>query len=77
MDFEERFDVSIAETYPGLVEALVDERFLISDNSTIRLSPKGVLLADSIVENFVHDGKNLPQRQGSSAGDNLGVLRVA
>ena len=43
---------SIYETYPGMVEVLTGSRFLEVDGDELRLTPRGMSVADSVVQNF-------------------------
>jgi oxygen-independent coproporphyrinogen-3 oxidase len=51
--FEELFGVSVAERFGSVLDALVIEGFLEQDQDTIRLSPSGVKLSDSVFERLV------------------------
>jgi oxygen-independent coproporphyrinogen-3 oxidase len=52
--FEKRFGCSIESVYPALLQVLADERLLTVNENAIALSEKGLLLADSVIENFAH-----------------------
>jgi len=44
---------SIQETYPGMMEVLVGSKFLENKGDYLRLTPRGMAVADSVIQNFV------------------------
>ncbi len=50
-EFLTEFGCGIEAAYPGIVEALIEGGFL-EESDLIRLSPKGLALADSVISNF-------------------------
>ncbi|MDZ4786513.1 MAG: radical SAM family heme chaperone HemW [bacterium] len=43
----------IFSTYPGMVDALIGGKFLHLDGDNLRLTERGMAVADSVVENFI------------------------
>lgn len=58
--FEEKFAVSPFDVYPGVIDLLTAKGFLDREDDTLRLSPRGLLLADSVMENFIVDKRITP-----------------
>ncbi len=50
--FESLTGKSIYDTYPGMVEILEGSKFLAVDGDTLRLTPRGMAVSDSVVQNF-------------------------
>lgn len=51
--FRQRFGSAALEPYEGVISELVDEGFLTLDGDTARLTPRGLLVADSVFERMV------------------------
>lgn len=50
--FQRRFGCSIDSLYPALLQVLTTEGLVLLDQESLRLSERGLLLADSVIENF-------------------------
>ena len=50
--FESRFGASIFRYYPTLMKVLVSQKLLQINDDFLSLTPQGLLLADSVIENF-------------------------
>ncbi|MBX7142855.1 MAG: radical SAM family heme chaperone HemW [Oligoflexia bacterium] len=57
--FEQRFGVTVETLYPNLLEVLSSEGLIKRSNDNIALSERGLLLADSVIENFAHPEKKV------------------
>lgn len=62
--FERRFGCPVEAVYPALLQVLSDERLLTVSEKNIALSERGLLLADSVIENFAQPERP-PQPQQS------------
>ncbi len=51
-EFKARFGTTIDDAYPALIEVLLEQDLLRKDNDSLLLSERGLLLADSVIENF-------------------------
>ena len=51
-EFESRFQKSADSKYGDLIDILCREKFLVKENNCIRLSQRGLEIADSVIENF-------------------------
>jgi oxygen-independent coproporphyrinogen-3 oxidase len=51
--FRAEFGIEAAEAFPGVIERFVGNRFLLASGDTIRLSRKGLLLANRVLCEFV------------------------
>jgi oxygen-independent coproporphyrinogen-3 oxidase len=64
--FKAYFGATPLELFPGIIEVLGEKDFLIIENDCLRLTEKGLLVADSVIENFIPDvsvAKRLQQLQ--------------
>lgn len=52
LEFEKKFNRTIDQTYPALLNMLHEQELLEINESQIRLSKKGLMFADSVIENF-------------------------
>ena len=50
--FEQKFRRSIKEVYPVLIDVLISEKLVSVQDGMLSLSGRGLLLADSVIENF-------------------------
>ncbi len=57
--FEEKFHIPAQKLYGSLIEVLSQEGFLALEDSQLSLTAKGLLLTDSVIENFVLDKEAL------------------
>lgn len=57
--FEQRFGTSVESLYPALLEVLSSEGLIKRVGDSIAISEKGLLLADSVIENFAHPEKKV------------------
>jgi oxygen-independent coproporphyrinogen-3 oxidase len=51
-DFKERFDQEVKEVYPVLLDVLLDRGLIALTDENLALSERGLLFADSVIENF-------------------------
>src|SRR5690606_15025 len=51
-EFLERFGEPVEAVYPALLNVLVEHKLLERDDDFLRLSAKGLMVADSVIENF-------------------------
>lgn len=61
--FEERFGVTFEKAYPALIEVLTSEKLIEVFDSHVRLTKKGLHLADSVIENFASVEISFPKRR--------------
>lgn len=52
-DFEERFGIGIEGAYPGVVQGLVEDGFLVLKEGHLRLTKKGILFLNEVSVRFV------------------------
>lgn len=68
LDFEVQFGVPLSAAYPEILHIMVAEGLLQLSNGCLRLSPRGIMLADSVIENFSSPNiDSLPPSLRSSA----------
>ena len=53
-NFESRFGQSIHAIYPTLLKVLSQQKLVRIKDDTLALTDKGLLLADTVIENFAH-----------------------
>lgn len=53
-DFESKYGLSPYRAYPRILELLTEERLLKVKGGMLSLTERGLLLADSVIENFAH-----------------------
>ncbi len=51
-DFSKFFHISVEEAYPALLEILATEGMLASEHGHLKLTPRGLMVADSVIEHF-------------------------
>ena len=51
-DFEDAFELTLGDAYPGILDVLIGENLLKQEGGYLALSEKGLMLADSVIENF-------------------------
>jgi hypothetical protein len=51
--FKSRFAESLDQLYPVTIELLIERELIVSEGDNLRLSANGILLADTVIENFV------------------------
>lgn len=65
-EFEKFFGITVDEAYPSVVTVLVDHQLLTLENDLLRLSERGILLADSVIENFASPEGEERRHEGTS-----------
>lgn len=63
--FKSQFGFTVESAYPGIVEVLTQGNFLEIDQGQLHLTKKGLLVADSVISNFIYDKEILPQADSS------------
>lgn len=58
--FEQIFGFPAQDAYPGIIELLTEKQFLKLEGDMLSLTRRGLLVADSVIENFIYDKKSLP-----------------
>jgi oxygen-independent coproporphyrinogen-3 oxidase len=53
LNFEERFQISFKTVFGSIVESLKEKGLIIIEQNQIRLSEKGLFLADSVTLEFI------------------------
>lgn len=52
-EYESRYGEQVAETFPGVMDELIEEGLLVMDGEHIRLSTEGKLLGNQVFEKFL------------------------
>jgi len=65
-DFERMFGCRIEDAYPGITEVLIGSEFLKRAGEMLSLTKKGLFVADSVIENFIFEGRTIPQTCGTN-----------
>ena len=58
-EFEEIFQVTVEKVFPALLEVLITEGLLLREGGRLALTDRGLLVADSVFENFAAPEVNL------------------
>ena len=61
-DFEAQFGCTVQQAYPHVVELLIEEGFLTTIDDGVKLSERGLVLADSVIENFARSDNSKTNR---------------
>ena len=61
-DFEAQFGCAARAIYPQVIDLLIEEGFLIAIDDGVKLSDRGLMLADSVIENFASNGVSKIER---------------
>jgi oxygen-independent coproporphyrinogen-3 oxidase len=59
-DFQERFNASVYDVYPMLMKVLSQQGYLQTKDSMVSLTEKGLLFADTVIENFAEGDSAAP-----------------
>lgn len=59
-EFRRIFGLSVQEAYPHTYPILLDQQFLIESQGRVSLSDQGLLVADTVIENFVEVERTIP-----------------
>jgi oxygen-independent coproporphyrinogen-3 oxidase len=51
--FEKRFQVSFASFFKNIINSLKEKELILVEGDCLRLSPKGLFLADSVILEFI------------------------
>lgn len=65
-DFQSQFGVTVEEAYPTLLQILAGEGLLALEHGRLRLTARGLMLADSVIEQFAVT--EVPHRPASPLG---------
>ncbi|MBX7138063.1 MAG: radical SAM family heme chaperone HemW [Oligoflexia bacterium] len=61
-EFKAKFNLEIKQSYPFIIDMLMEQGLVEFESGNLRLSDKGILLADSVIEHFVTEpSAELPQ----------------
>lgn len=61
-EFHQKFGFTVEAAYPSIIEILSESNLAIIENNLLRLTDKGLMLQDSVVEHFIYSGNTLPNK---------------
>jgi oxygen-independent coproporphyrinogen-3 oxidase len=64
--FKERFGYEISEVYPARLRMMKEQGFLENTGENIRLTARGLMIADSVIEEFTTPEREIVERNTSS-----------
>lgn len=72
--FEHRFGTTVAALYPALLQVLVEERLIKLEPDRLALTSRGLMLADSVIENFIQPERSpIGKIRSNSAAPEAGI----